>query len=91
MLNARPYAFLDEAPLEERRTQAVQSRRWGDIESTEDFGKLDADAIAAVREEAWPQARDADELHEALIGLGFLTEAQIEANAGWAALLARSL
>ncbi|MGH8042832.1 MAG: Lhr family helicase, partial [Rudaea sp.] len=86
VLNARPYAFLDDAPLEERRTQAVQSRRWGDFESTDDFGKLDADAITAVREEAWPQARNTDELHEALMGLGFLSWAEIEAN-GWQTLL----
>ena len=87
VLTARPYAFLDDAPLEERRTQAVMSRRWGDFDSTDDFGKLDADAIAAVREQAWPEARNADELHEALMGLGFLTRSEIAANA-WPALLA---
>jgi ATP-dependent Lhr-like helicase len=87
ILNARPYAFLDDAPLEERRTQAVMSRRWGDIYSTDDFGRLDPDAIAAVREEAWPEARNADELHEALMGLGFLTDGEVAANAGWSALL----
>ncbi|MBS0569581.1 MAG: DEAD/DEAH box helicase [Proteobacteria bacterium] len=86
VLGARPYAFLDDAPLEERRTQAVLARRWGDFESTQDFGKLDAEAIAAVREQAWPEARNADELHEALTGLGFLTAAEIAANA-WSALL----
>jgi ATP-dependent helicase Lhr and Lhr-like helicase len=83
ILNAKPYAYLDDAPLEERRTQAVQSRRWGDAENTEDFGKLDAEAIVAVREEAWPIARSADELHEALTGLGFLTAAEIDRNAIW--------
>ncbi len=86
VLSARPYAFLDDAPLEERRTQAVMSRRWGDIESTADFGALDADAIAAVREEAWPQARTPDELHEALMGLGFLTEADMARNPTWSTL-----
>jgi len=86
ILNARPYAFLDDAPLEERRTQAVMSRRWGDIDSTDDFGQLDAEAIAAVREEAWPEARNADELHEALTGLGFVTEAELADNFGWRAL-----
>ncbi|HMM56685.1 MAG TPA: DEAD/DEAH box helicase [Rudaea sp.] len=86
VLTARPYAFLDDAPLEERRTQAVMSRRWGDIESTEDFGRLDPDAIAAVREEAWPQARTADELHEALMGLGFLTDTEVRANITWPGL-----
>lgn len=86
VLTARPYAFLDDAPLEERRTQAVMSRRWGDIESTQDFGRLDPDAIAAVREEAWPQARTADELHEALMGLGFLTDAELRASPAWPTL-----
>ncbi len=83
ILNARPYAFLDDAPLEERRTQAVQSRRWGDIETTEDFGRLDAGAIACVRDEAWPEARDADELHEALMGLGFVAEVEMRDHASW--------
>jgi ATP-dependent Lhr-like helicase len=87
ILNARPYAFLDDAPLEERRTQAVQSRRWGDIETTDDFGRLDADAIASVREEAWPEARNTDELHEALMGLGFVTAAELHGNAAWSELL----
>ncbi|HSM99561.1 MAG TPA: DEAD/DEAH box helicase, partial [Rudaea sp.] len=86
VLTARPYAFLDDAPLEERRTQAVMSRRWGDIETTADFGALDADAIAAVREEAWPQARTPDELHEALMGLGFLTGADMARNPAWRTL-----
>jgi len=86
VLNARPYSFLDDAPLEERRTQAVLSRRWGDFETTDDFGKLDAEAIDAVREEAWPQANTPDELHEALMGLAFLTETEIATNGGWQVL-----
>ena len=87
VLNARPYAFLDDAPLEERRTQAVLSRRWGDFETTEDFGKLDGEAIGAVREEAWPQAYAPDELHEALMGLAFLTETELATNGSWQVLL----
>nr|WP_249352494.1 MULTISPECIES: DEAD/DEAH box helicase [unclassified Rudaea] len=83
ILTARPYAFLDDAPLEERRTQAVQNRRWGDIETTDDFARLDAAAIASVREEAWPEARNPDELHEALMGLGFVTVAEMRNNASW--------
>jgi hypothetical protein len=63
------------------------SRRWGDIDSTDDFGQLDPDAIAAVRSEAWPEARNADELHEALMGLAFLTETEISSNAAWTVLL----
>src|SRR6185312_5577713 len=87
VLSARPYAYLDDAPLEERRTQAVMSRRWGDIDSTDDFGRLDEDAIAAVREEAWPEARNADELHDALMTLGFLTDAEASGNLAWGLLL----
>ncbi|MDR3388083.1 MAG: DEAD/DEAH box helicase [Rudaea sp.] len=89
ILNARPYAYLDDAPLEERRTQAVQSRRWGDAETTEDFGRLDADAITAVREEAWPEARNPDELHEALMGLGFVTAAEVQGNPLWSEHIAQ--
>lgn len=74
ILSARPYAFLDDAPLEERRTQAVISRRWLDPETASDLGTLDQSAIDRVREESWPEARNADELHDALLQLGFLTE-----------------
>ena len=56
VLSARPYAYLDDAPLEERRTQAVMSRRWLDPQSAADIGKLDAEAIQRVRDEAWPDA-----------------------------------
>jgi ATP-dependent Lhr-like helicase len=69
ILNARPYAFLDDAPLEERRTQAVINRRWTDPASTDDMGALDAGAIAAVAVEAWPVVRSGDEMHEALMSL----------------------
>ncbi|HUE83294.1 MAG TPA: DEAD/DEAH box helicase [Pyrinomonadaceae bacterium] len=73
ILNARPYAFLDDAPLEERRTRAVTQRRWLDPESAADIGKLDQAAIDRVRDEAWPQVESADELHDALVELGFTT------------------
>ncbi|GAB4474272.1 MAG: DEAD/DEAH box helicase [Burkholderiaceae bacterium] len=85
ILSARPYAFLDDAPLEERRTQAVLGRRFLDAESAADLGKLDAEAIARVREEAWPEARTADELHDALMSLALLTDAEIEARPNWRA------
>ena len=88
VLSARPYAFLDDAPLEERRTQAVMSRRWLDPQSAADIGKLDPDAIRRVREEAWPDATNADELHDALLWLSFLTDAEAERGCGWSALLA---
>jgi ATP-dependent Lhr-like helicase len=83
VLSAAPYAFLDDAPLEERRAQAVQTRRWGDPDTVDDLGRLDSEAIAAVRDEAWPRVRDADEMHEALTLLGFVGIAEVDANAGW--------
>jgi ATP-dependent Lhr-like helicase len=82
ILNARPYAFLDDAPLEERRTNAVSQRRWLDPETAADMGRLDPAAIAAVRGEAWPEAATPDELHDALNSLGLLTEAEGE-RCGW--------
>ena len=87
-LTARPYAFLDDAPIEERRTQAVQARRFGDADNVDGMGALDADAIAGVREEAWPRARSADEVHEALMTLGAITEAEARADEHWDAGLA---
>ncbi|MET0208205.1 MAG: DEAD/DEAH box helicase, partial [Burkholderiaceae bacterium] len=88
VLNARPYAFLDDAPLEERRTLAVQSRRYADPAQGDELGQLSADAIAAVREEAWPRARDADEMHEALLMLGAISDGEVAGHAPWADLLA---
>ena len=73
LLTARPYAFLDDAPLEERRTHAVRNRRWIDPQEAAEFGRLDAESIAAVKAEAWPEPRDADELHDALVLCGFIT------------------
>ncbi|HUK90991.1 MAG TPA: DEAD/DEAH box helicase, partial [Blastocatellia bacterium] len=78
ILSARPYAFLDDAPLEERRTQAVMSRRWFDPATASDLGALDQSAIDRVREEAWPDVESPDELHDALMQLGFLTEREME-------------
>ena len=83
VLAARPYAYLDDAPLEERRTQAVMQRRWLSPETAADLGRLDPDAIARVRSEAWPDPRNADELHDALVWLGFLAAPDVEANAAW--------
>ena len=86
-LNARPYAYLDDAPLEERRTQAVMSRRWLDPESAADIGKLDPEAVARVHAEAWPDAATPDELHDALLWLTFLTEEERCRNAAWPPLM----
>ena len=83
VLSARPYAFLDDAPLEERRTQAVLSRRWLDPEAAGDLGALDPAAIAGVRAEAWPDATDADELHDALCWLTFMTAAELGSRTDW--------
>ena len=77
VLTAKPYAYLDDAPLEERRTQAVMARRWLDPETASDLGKLDLAAIERVREEAWPAADTVDELHDALVGQGFLVDDEI--------------
>jgi ATP-dependent Lhr-like helicase len=87
-LTARPYAYLDDAPIEERRTQAVQARRYGEPGEAGELGQLDADAIASVRAEAWPQPRHADEMHEALMAMGVITQAEAARNAEWAAWLA---
>ncbi|SDF59387.1 ATP-dependent helicase Lhr and Lhr-like helicase [Duganella sp. OV458] len=87
ILNARPYAFLDDAPLEERRTQAVLNRRWTDPASTDDLGALDAGAIAAVAEEAWPSVRSSDEMHEALMSLACITPEEAACEEGWPAWL----
>jgi len=86
ILTARPYAYLDDAPLEERRTQAVASRRWLDPTSAAEMGRLDPAAIAAVREEAWPEAGSVDELHDALMSLGVVTGEE-GARSGWSTLL----
>ena len=76
VLDARPYAFLDDAPLEERRTRAVSMRRGLDPASAADIGRLDADAIDRVCDEAWPDAANPDEVHDALVVLGFATTAE---------------
>ena len=76
ILSARPYAFLDDAPAEERRTNAVSQRRWLDPETAADMGKLDPLAINTVREQAWPDVASADELHDAMHAMGVITAAE---------------
>jgi ATP-dependent helicase Lhr and Lhr-like helicase len=66
ILNANPYAYLDDAPLEERRARAVEMRRTLPDAVLSEIGRLDPSAISAVREESWPDVRDADELHDVL-------------------------
>ena len=76
VLDARPYAFLDDAPLEERRARAVTMRRGLDPASAADIGRLDAGAIEQVCDEAWPDPASTDEVHDALVVLGFATTAE---------------
>jgi len=71
ILHANPYAFLDDAPLEERRARAVALRRV-DPDLAAGWGALDPEAIALVRAQAWPDVRDADELHDLLLSVGLL-------------------
>jgi len=82
ILNANPYAFLDDAPLEERRARAVQMRRMLPESVLEEVGGLDQAAIAQIREEAWPDVRDADELHDVLHTLVALPEAGFDVGTG---------
>ena len=73
ILNANPYAFLDDAPLEERRARAVSLRRI-DPQVAQEFGRLDGAAIEEVRRQAWPEPANPDELHDLLLGVCFLPE-----------------
>ncbi|MEQ8765782.1 MAG: DEAD/DEAH box helicase [Planctomycetota bacterium] len=83
ILNAAPYAFLDDAPLEERRTQAVLKRRSLDNKTVDEIGALDPEAVRRVREEAWPDPESAEELHECLLWMGYLTELEAKPWAEW--------
>lgn len=85
IVNARVYSFLDNAPLEERRTRAVQTRRQSDPVVATEFGGLDADAVAGIRRELRPVARSADELHDTLMGVGFLDQ-RSDSDSGWSAV-----
>ena len=81
ILNAMPYAFLDDAPLEERRARAVALRR-ALPEDAQDLGALDVEAIARAAQDAWPVVRSPDELHDALMTLGMLLEAPTSRGKG---------
>jgi ATP-dependent Lhr-like helicase len=82
ILNANPYAFLDDAPLEERRARAVELRRTLPRELASEVGALDQSAIEEVARESWPIVRDADELHDALLTLVWMP---VREASGWAA------
>ncbi|HEX7901751.1 MAG TPA: DEAD/DEAH box helicase [Planctomycetota bacterium] len=87
ILNSAPYTFLDDAPLEERRTQAVMARRTLDARTADDLGQLDPEAIARVREEAWPRPENAEEVHEALLWMGYATVEEAKPWAPWLTVL----
>ncbi len=78
ILAARPWAFLDDAPLEERRANAVAVRRFLEPAVAAEMAALDHDAIVRVRKEAWPRADDVEELHDALMIVGAMTEAELQ-------------
>ncbi|MGE0517891.1 MAG: DEAD/DEAH box helicase [Candidatus Binatia bacterium] len=86
LLNANPYAFLDDAPLEERRARAVALRRT-DPDLASGIGALDPAAIAEVRRQAWPDPRDADEMHDVLLTLGILPAGEVPDWERWLAQL----
>jgi ATP-dependent Lhr-like helicase len=85
LLNSAVYTFLDDAPLEERRTRAVYTRRATEVRNADDLGALDPAAIARVREEAWPIASTPDEMYDALMVAGYIKESEL--SPGWSALL----
>jgi len=85
ILSSQPYTFLDDAPLEERRTRAVLTRRILDVRTADELGALDADAVARVREEAWPRPHDAEEVHEALQWMGYVT---VDESESWRSFIA---
>ena len=77
ILTARPYAFLDDTPAEERRALAVRQQRWPDPHSAAEMGRLNPQAITQVTLEVWPQPGSPDELHDALLTSGFIAEHEI--------------
>jgi len=91
ILNANPYAYLDDAPLEERRARAVEMRRVLPEAVLSEVGRLDPAAIAEVREEAWPDVRNADELHDTLLTLTAVPEALDPGIAPFAGKLLESI
>jgi ATP-dependent Lhr-like helicase len=85
LLNSAVYTFLDDAPLEERRTRAVYTRRATEVRSADDLGALDRAAIERVRQEAWPVANTPDEMYDALMVAGYINESELAPH--WPALL----
>jgi ATP-dependent Lhr-like helicase len=69
LINAMPYAFLDDEDAAARRTRAVSTRRALPDSVTEGAGRLDQAAIDTVRSQLWPDIRDEHELHDLLLQL----------------------
>src|SRR4051794_29171237 len=88
ILSSELYTFLDDAPLEERRTQAVLARRSLDARSLDGIGALDPAAVARVRQEAWPQPETVEDVHDALVWMGFVTEEEAAEWRPWLTELA---
>ena len=80
IITAKPYAFLDDGEAEERRTMAIKSQPFMSVDDAKSLRRLDKEAIDRVRDEAWPLVRTADELHDALMVLGFITESETSKN-----------
>ena len=83
ILNGPVYTFLDDAPLEERRTRAVATRHALTEAAADTLGALDDDAVQTVRQQAWPTADCADEVHEALTWMGFLHAGEVGEWGPW--------
>lgn len=90
LINAQPYAFLDDAPAEERRARAVATRRGLQIDAVRDLGRLEPEAIEQVRGDAWPTVRDADELHDVLLSMVAVSADAAAPWRGWFELLRQS-
>src|SRR5262249_13093777 len=77
--HAMPYAFLDDAPLEERRTQAVVTAQRGARVPSAEGSELDPAVVEQVAQEAWPEPQSAADLHEALSWMGWLEDGEVAA------------
>lgn len=77
ILTARPYAFLDDGAAEERRTHNVKQSSQLDLATARQLGRLNPEAVAQIQQDAWPQASNSDELHDAIVMMGFITEQEI--------------
>ena len=88
VLTAKPYAFLDDVPAEERRALAVTARRYTDPAQMGDVRELDSQLIRQLQVQMWPEPRDAEELHDALVNLGFIMEDEADSLSDSASRLA---